>query len=164
MSDAAPAIAVPQLEVIARLEVQVGVPIPVGRAGGGERRVVPILGGRVLGPLLRGSVVAGGSDVQLMRPDGVVEIDSRYVVELDDGCHVFVHDAGVRHVPAVVGAEPAKGGTVRGGTVDPGLVYSRTRVSFETDAPELAWLTRDLFVGSGARSGDRVHLAFHHVS
>src|SRR5690606_7853979 len=99
VSDAAPAIAVPGLSVIARLEVEVGSPIVVGRAGGGQRRVVPVLGGRVLGPRLTGSVVAGGSDVQLVRPDGVVEIDSRYVVELEDGARVFVHDAGVRHAP-----------------------------------------------------------------
>ena len=159
MSDAAPAIAVPGLALIARLEVQVGAPIAVPRLDGGERRVVPILGGRVLGPRLTGSVVAGGSDVQLVRPDGVVEIDSRYVVELDDGARVFVHDAGVRHAPTAAGAELA-----RGETVDPVLVYSRTRVTFETDAPQHAWLTRDLFVGSGARAGDLVHLAFHRVS
>lgn len=154
-----PAIAVPGLEVIARLEVQVGAPLPVGRTAGGERRVVPILGGRVRGPRLTGAVVGGGSDVQLVRPDGVVEIDSRYVVELDDGARVFVHDAGVRHAPPDVAAALAQGESV-----DPSLVYSRTRVTFETDAPPHAWLTRDLFVGSGARAGDRVHLAFHHVS
>jgi hypothetical protein len=154
-----PDIAVPGLDLIARLEVRVGTPVAVGRAAGGERRLVPILGGRVVGPRLTGSVVAGGSDVQVVRPDGVVEIDSRYVVELDGGGRVFVHDAGVRHAPPSVAAALA-----RGEAVDPALVYSRTRVTFETDAPQHAWLTRDLFVGSGVRAGDHVHLAFHRVS
>jgi hypothetical protein len=159
VSDAAPAIAIPGLEVITRLEVQVGAPVVVGRAAGGERRLVPILGGRLLGPRLTGTVVAGGNDVQLVRADGVVEIDSRYMVELDDGARVFVHDVGVRHAPPEVAAALA-----RGEAVDPALVYSRTRMVFETDAPQHAWLTRDLFVASGARVGDRVHLAVHHVS
>ena len=161
MSDAAPAptLAVPRLDLVARLEVRVGAPVAVGRTAGGERRVVPVLGGRVLGPRLTGSIVPGGSDVQLVRPDGVVEIEARYVVELDDGARVFVHDAGVRHAPPDVAAAPAPGEAV-----DPALVYSRTRVIFETDAPRYRWLTRDLFVGTGARAGDHVVLAFHHVS
>jgi hypothetical protein len=159
VSAAVPDLAVPGLELVARLEVRVGAPVPVGRSTGGERRLVPILGGRVLGPRLTGSVVAGGCDVQLVRPDGVTEIESRYLIELDDGTRLFVHDAGVRHAPPDVVAALA-----RGEAVDPALVYSRTRVSFETDAPPYAWLTRDLFVGTGARRGDHVALAFHHVS
>ena len=157
MSAAVPDLAVPGLELVARLEVRVGASVPVGRSTGGERRLVPILGGRVLGPRLTGSVVAGGSDVQLVRPDGVTEIESRYLIELDDGTPVFVHDAGVRHATPDVAA-------LARGAVDPALVYSRTRVSFETDAPPYAWLTRDLFVGTGGRRGDHVALAFHQVS
>jgi hypothetical protein len=159
VSDAPPHLAVPGLELVARLEVEVGAPTVVGRPDGGERRVVPILGGRALGPRLTGTVVAGGSDVQLARPDGVVEIEARYVVELEDGSRVFVHDAGVRHAPPEVAAALA-----RGEAVDPARVYSRTRVTFETDAPRHTWLTRSLFVGTGVRRGDRVLLAFHRVS
>lgn len=160
MSDAtAPALAAPGLELVARLEVQVGAPVEVGRTPLGVRRMIPIVGGQVQGPRLTGSVLAGGSDVQLVRPDGVAEIEARYVVELDDGARVFVHNAGVRHGPPEVMAAVA-----RGETVDPGAVYFRTRVCFETEAPQHAWLTRDLFVATGARLPDRVLLAFHHVT
>ena len=160
MSDAtAPTLAAPALELVARLQLQVGAPVEVGPTPRGVRRLIPIVGGQVLGPRLTGSVLPGGSDVQLVRADGVAEIEARYVIELDDGARVFVHDTGVRHAPPQVMAALA-----RGERVDPGAVYFRSRVSFETDAPEHVWLTRDLFVGTGARLPDRVVLAFHHVS
>jgi hypothetical protein len=159
VSDVAPTLAVPGLELIARLAVHVGEAVVVGRTPAGVRRLVPILGGQLRGPGLVGAILAGGSDVQLVRPDGVAEIEARYVVELDDGARVFVHDAGVRHGPAEVMAALA-----RGEDVDPASVYSRTRVTFETEAPQHGWLTRDLFVGTGARVADRVVLAFHRVS
>lgn len=159
MSNPEVLLATPQLELVARLDVRVGPPTELGRADGGTRRLVPILGGRVRGPGLSGEILAGGSDLQLVRADGVAEIDARYVLALDDGAHVLVHDTGVRHAPPEVAAA-----LVRGETVDPGAVYFRTRVRFETDAVEHARLTRDLFVGTGARTAGGITLAVHHVS
>jgi Protein of unknown function (DUF3237) len=159
MSDAeVVAIAVPRLELVARLDVRVGPPSEVARSDGGLRRLVPVVGGRVSGPGFAGEVLPGGSDVQLVRPDGVAEIDARYVLELDGGARVLVHDSGVRHAPADVAAA-----ITRGEAVDSAAVYFRTRVRFETDAAEHAWLTRDLFVGSGARVAGGISLAVHRV-
>jgi len=160
MSDAAlPVLAPPGLDLVACLDVRVGPPVEVGETARGVRRLIPIVGGQVTGPQLVGSVLEGGSDVQLVRPDGVAEIEARYVLELDDGARVFVHNVGVRHGPA-----EAMAALARGEIVDPAVVYFRTRVSFETAATRHSWLTRDLFLGTGARLPDRVILAFHHVS
>jgi hypothetical protein len=38
-----------------------------------------------------------------------------------------------------------------GEVVDPALVYFRTVPTFETASPELQWLTRAIFVGTGER-------------
>jgi Protein of unknown function (DUF3237) len=152
-------LAAPRLELVALLEVLVGRPTEVPLPEGGVRRLLPVVGGLVRGPRLGGEVLPGGSDRQLVRPDGVAEIDACYVLQLDDGARVVVHDRGVRHAPPETAAALA-----RGEPVDPADVYFRTRIRFETDAAAHAWLTRDLFVGAGARVADGVRLAVHRVS
>ena len=43
-----------------------------------------------------------------------------------------------------------------GEAVDPSQVYSKTIPTFETSAPELQWLTRSIFVGTGERNPTEV--------
>ena len=47
-------------------------------AAGSTRFLVDILGGHFEGPGLRGRVLPGGADRQLLRPDGVRELDALY--------------------------------------------------------------------------------------
>jgi hypothetical protein len=42
-------------------------------------------------------------------------------------------------------------------------VYFRTTPRFETAAPQWSWLTRPLFVASGARYPDRVEISVFEV-
>lgn len=143
----------PTLEFIAALEVQVATAVVVGAGPTGERRVVPILGGSVTGPHLRGEVLPGGADYQLFRPDGVTEIEARYTLRLGDGVLVYVVNRGLRH------AAPADmERLLRGEPVPPERVYFRTTPLFETGSPTYAWLHRSLFVGMGVRRPDAVEL------
>src|SRR5579883_1403236 len=50
---------------------------PLGRTPFGERRLAPIAGGSFEGPKLRGTVMEGGSDWLLLRPDGATQLDVR---------------------------------------------------------------------------------------
>ena len=51
----------------------------MGRGPAGERYIIPITGGTFEGPRgLRGTVLPGGADRQLWRPDGVRELDALY--------------------------------------------------------------------------------------
>ena len=47
-----------------------------------------------------------------------------------------------------------------GEVVDPKAVYFRTVARFETSAPELQWLTRSIFVGTGERYPTEVVIRF----
>ena len=47
-----------------------------------------------------------------------------------------------------------------GEPVDPALVYFRTVPKFETSAPELQWLMRSIFVGTGERYPSEVVIRF----
>jgi hypothetical protein len=143
----------PRPEFVAELEVQVGPPQLFGRGPNGERRIVPILGGRIAGPRLTGAVLPGGADFQLIRPDGVAEIEARYVLRLEDGATVYVVNRGLRHA-----APEDMERLLRGETVPPERVYFRTAPVFETAAPNHAWLTRSLFLGLGERRPDSVRV------
>ncbi|MBU8543202.1 MULTISPECIES: DUF3237 domain-containing protein [Roseomonadaceae] len=138
-------------EFVALAEVAVGPPVSLGAGPLGERRIVPILGGHIAGPRLVGEVLPGGADFQLIRPDGVAEIEARYTLRLADGALVQVTNRGLRHA-----APEDMARLLRGEPVPPERVYFRTAPAFETAAPAHLWLTRGLFVGLGERRPDAV--------
>lgn len=134
------------------LDVEVAAPQSVGAGPAGERRCVPITGGRVRGRL-NGIVLAGGADWQVLRPDGSADLDARYMLALDDGTQVEVWSRGLRTGPPAVMAQLA-----RGEAVPATAYYMRTAMRFETAAPGLQWLVHRLAIGTGERLPDRVRL------
>jgi hypothetical protein len=140
------------LTPVFELAVDVGVPQSVGRDAAGERRCVPITGGTVTGKI-RGAVLAGGADWQVLRPDGLADLDARYMLRLDGGAQVEVWSRGLRIGPPEVMAKLA-----RGERVDPASYYMRTAMRFETAAADLQWLVHRLHIGIGERTPDQVRL------
>jgi hypothetical protein len=136
----------PRLTLAMTLRVQVGPPTEIGEVPGGRRRIIPILGGTFEGPDIRGRIVPGGADWQIVRGDGLAELDTRYLLQTDSGKLVYIQNAGIRHAPPDVTAK-----LLAGEAVDPARVYFKTVPTFETAAPELRWLTRSIFVGTGER-------------
>jgi hypothetical protein len=148
----------PTLTYIADFSVEVGAPIAVGDTGRGLRRVVPILGGTVGGPRLRGTILPGGADIQIVQADGYTRLEARYVIRLVDDTPVYVVNSGIRSGPPEVMAR-----ITRGESVDPDLVYFRTVPRFETAASSYQWLTRPLFVASGVRHPNLVEIKVFEV-
>jgi len=146
---------VPELSLAIEARAQVGPPLDLGSITAGRRRIIPILGGTFEGSGIRGRILTGGADWQIVRSDGVAELDTRYTLETDDGKLIYVQNAGIRHASPEVTAK-----LMKGEPVDPSLVYFRTVPKFETSAPELAWLTRSIFVGTGERYPADVLLRF----
>lgn len=145
--------ATPHLDYVAEADVTVGPPQEIGAGPLGARRVIPILGGRVSGPRLSGEVLPGGADFQLIRPDGVAEIEARYTLRLKDGALAYVVNRGLRHA-----APEDMARLLRGEAVPPERVYFRTAPVFECAAPQHAWLHRRLFLAWGERQPDSVRL------
>jgi Protein of unknown function (DUF3237) len=139
--------------------VSVDKPIVVGDGPHGLRRIVPIAGGTVDGPRLKGSVVPGGADWQFVRPDGTLQIEAKYTLLSDDGVSIMITNRGVRRGPKEVIEKLA-----RGEAVDPSLYYFRTTAEFEAPvASKYAWLNNSVFVGVAERQANAAIIRFYEV-
>lgn len=82
-------ISTPNASLIWTAIVDIGDRKELGKTAAGERFIVPILGGRFytgsesLG--LNGVILPGGADRQLLRSDGVKELDAEYEMQIDGG-------------------------------------------------------------------------------
>jgi uncharacterized protein DUF3237 len=148
----------PQLDFIFAAHVKVDAPLDLGDVGKGGRRIVPIAGGDFSGPQLRGTVLPGGADWQIIRHDGVAELEARYTLRTDDGALIYVRNHALRHGPADVMAALAAGQPV-----DPGSYYFRGATFFETSAVRYAWIGRCIVVCTGEREPVSVKLRFFSV-
>ncbi|MBN2635553.1 MAG: DUF3237 family protein [Prolixibacteraceae bacterium] len=86
-------------------KVKIGNMIMVGESKHGTRRVIPITGGTFEGPKIKGEVLPGGEDWQLVRPDGDTELNARYLLKTDDGVVIQVINKVLMHTP-----KPGEGG------------------------------------------------------
>lgn len=159
-----PVAPVPGLEPAFTVDARLGPLEDHGVTRAGHRRVVPIAGGRVGGlpdgeTRLDAEILPGGADWQVVRPDGTVEIDTRYSARTAAGEHVHFRTSGVRSGPPSVLAA-----LLRGEDVDPAAYYFRVAVYLETSAPRLAFLERSIFVASAVRGADSVSYVAYRVS
>jgi hypothetical protein len=130
----------------------------LGNTPYGERRIINILGGTVAGPRLKGKILPGGADWQIVRTDGVVDLRARYTIETDGGGLILVNSEGLRHGPPEVMERLA-----RDETVDPRLYYFRAFMRFETADPSAAFLNRILAIGRGSRENRAVRIEVFEV-
>ena len=104
--------------------------IDMGESPLGHRRMIPVRGGTFVGPRIKGKVLPGGADRQLVRKDGVTLLDALYEMQTDDGAVLTIRNRV---------------------TVDPAAKpQAYIRSSVEVTAPEgpHAWLNRAVFVGT----------------
>jgi len=139
--------------------VKVGTVLNIGAVPHGTRRTAPLGGGTFEGPRLRGTVLpASSADWQLLRSDGVLEMDLRCTLLTHDGALISMRSFGLRHGPPDVIAAIG-----RGETVDPSTYYFRTVPRFETAHPAYSFLNRVIAVASGDRRPEGPIYTIHEV-
>ena len=142
-----------KLQALFKADIELAPAQELGAGPLGRRRIIAITGGRFIGERLSGRVLPGGADWQVIRADGVAELDARYTLETGDGALIYVRNRGFRHGPAEVLKRLAAGENV-----DPAQYYMRTTPLFETGDERYAWLNRMVCVASGARRPAAVEL------
>jgi adenylate kinase len=146
LSAARPGLPPARFEFIAHAEVHLGQPVEIGPVIAGRRRVIPITGGHLQGPRLRGAVLAGGADWQLVGSEGTAIIDTRYLIRTEAGPVISIATHGFRHGPPKVLARLAAGEQVA-----PSDYSFRVAATLESGDPSLAWVNRTLFFAIAAR-------------
>jgi len=147
-----------RLERLFVAEISLAKPQELGETPQGRRRIIGITGGKFSGAKLSGRVLPGGADWQVIRADGVADLDARYTLETGDGALIYVRNRGYRHGPSNIVEKLAAGEAV-----DPSLYYMRTTPLFETGDARYAWLNGMICVATGARRAAAVELEVFEV-
>ena len=120
----------PQTEFVYEAIAELSPALPLGEGPLGERRMVPITGGNFEGPGLRGKVLAGGADRQLLRKDGTRLLDALYELQTDDGAIITVHNQ------------------VMSSTDANGKPYRFSHITLTAPEGKYGWLNRSVYVGT----------------
>jgi uncharacterized protein DUF3237 len=124
----------PKLEHVMTVRATIDAPLAMGETPQGERRVIPISGGTFDGRNLRGVIMPGGEDWQVVRKDGVTQLDARYWLRAEDGTIIRVHNQVLVNPPAQGVADATR--------------YVRSSVVFEAPIGKHDWLNKAIFVGT----------------
>jgi hypothetical protein len=128
-------LALPKTELVYEALFDLAPSLQLGHSPFGERRMVPITGGRFEGPGLRGKVMAGGADRQLVRSDGPVSLDAIYELQTDDGVVISVRNRVLTRQPK----EPASPNAPR---------YAFSTIDIVAPDGKYGWLNDWIYVGT----------------
>jgi hypothetical protein len=117
----------PGLEHVMTVSATIDPLIDMGKTPAGQRRVVLITGGTFEGVAgLKGTIMPGGEDWQLIRDDGTMLLDARYWLRADDGTIIRVHNS------VLIGQQ----------------AYARSSVKLEAPIGQHDWLNQAIFIGT----------------
>ena len=123
---------------------------------GASRAAIYAASGTVSGPRLNGSVVPmSGGDFPLLRPDGVIDFDARYLLEADDGAIIYMQNRGYRWPRSAEIGERMS----RNEPVSPDDYYMRVSPKFDAPAGPHEWMSKHVFVGVAEKipGANRIH-------
>ena len=93
---AAPPPAAPVIEYVFEERVTIAPAVVLGNTAFGHRQFIPITGGTVTGPKLKGKVLPGGSDFQLTYSGSdCTQLSADYFLQADDGTVIHVFNEGL---------------------------------------------------------------------
>jgi len=112
--------------------------------------------GTIEGPMLRGKVIPmSGGDFPLVRADGVIDFDARYLLEADDGTVIYLQNRGFRWARTPEAAEKMN----RNEPVGDDEYYMRVSPKFDVPDGPHAWMSKYVFVGVAEKipGANRIH-------
>lgn len=124
----------PRTEFVYEAMVTIASAEDVGEVISGHQRIIPITGGTFEGPAIRGKVLPGAADWNLVRNDGVTVVSANYFLRTDDGVVIKISNQGVNSslpTPATAPVRPRF-----------------TIPIFEAPKGRYDWLNKSVFVGT----------------
>ncbi len=124
-------------------------------AMGAKRGAVYVSSGTIEGPRLTGRVLPmSGGDFPLVRPNGVIDFDARYLLEAQDGAIIYMQNRGYRWADQAVMERLG-----RNESVEPHEYYMRVVPKFDAPEGPHEWLSRHVFIGSAEKlpGANRIH-------
>jgi hypothetical protein len=131
-----PGTRLPKFEFVYECEATLFEALDFGKTLEGHRRVIPIRGGTVRGPRIRGELVSGGADWNLQRADGASSVEAAYYLKTDDGVLIRIVNKGVGVAQAGADASAAE------------RFFMFTTPSFEAPVGKYDWMNRSVFIGT----------------
>jgi hypothetical protein len=122
----------PRLEFAFEELVTLAPAVAPGKTPYGSRNMIPITGGTFEGPGIKGTIIPGGWDWQLVRADRCVDVHADYMLKTDDGVVINVVNNG-----ALCRPQPGQ---------PPRPV--RTSPRFEAPIGKYDWLGQTAFIGT----------------
>ena len=119
----------PKVEFVFEERVSLAPAVVLGETALGHRQYIPITGGTIAGPKLKGTVIPGGWDFQLRYPGGCGTLSADYFLKAEDGA--VIHILNESFSCSVGGANGER---------------SFFRPRFEAPKGPHEWLTRGTFV------------------
>jgi hypothetical protein len=129
-----PAGDLPKLEWVYTATVTIAPIEQVGPVRGGTQRIIPITGGTFVGPGIRGTIVPGSADWNLLRTDGSSTAEAYYFMRTDDGVLIKVINRAVIPAPRPGAAQGSR--------------LAVTSPVFEAPQGKYGWLTDGVHVGT----------------
>jgi hypothetical protein len=128
------------------LDVDFAGMIGIGKLPFGRRRIAPVKGGTFTGDRLRGQVLPG-ADWVINRPDGVMLIDVRLVLKMQDAALAYLTYQGRFLAPAETMARFGKGAVL-----EPHEYSLAVVARLECGDERYAWLNDSIIVGTGTQT------------
>lgn len=147
-----------QLHFLCTLFVELGDPIEMGPTEKGNRRIIPITGGKAVGDRLSGVILNLGADWQTIYGNGTAELDTRYAMKTADNATIDIRNRGYRVCSPEVQAKIAAGVAVQASEYS---MISTPR--FETAAENYLWLNSIICVAKCERNPDSVRVDISEV-
>ena len=147
----------PRMEYAFTISIDLTEPYWVEPTTRGERRAaIYASAGTVSGPRLNGRVVPmSGGDFPLVRPNGVIDFDARYLLEADDGAIIYLQNRGYRWARSDDVAERMS----RNEPAGRDDYYMRVSPQFDVPDGPHAWMAKHLFIGVAEKlpKANRIH-------
>lgn len=126
----------------------------IGPGPYGDRSTVIFKGGRFEGPTLRGEILPGGGDWEIVRDHGdqqTAHLDTRYNLLTHDGATIYLQTTGTR-----TGKKEVLSKLGDDTSIGPGEYRMRLNMKMETGDERYSWINQGVFIASSGRSGDQV--------